>query len=58
MGAINELLSDHIGPSKKIISSKSHPLAGKKPIVIKKKFIVSEKVKLKPRPIKIYEETK
>ena len=55
MGAINELLSDHIGPSKKIISSKKYPLAGKKPTVKKSKFVVSEKIQLKPRPIKIVE---
>lgn len=54
MSAINEPLSVRIGNSKRHIDNK-YPLAGKKPTKRKEKQIVSEPIKLKPRPIKILE---
>lgn len=54
MSAINEPLFVRIGSSKRYIDNK-YPLAGKKPTKRKEKQIVSEPIKLKPRPIKILE---
>ena len=54
MSAINEPLSERVGRSRRIIEPK-YPLAGKKPTKRKEKQIVSEPIKLKPRPIKILE---
>ncbi len=54
MSAINENISERIGPSKRKFEDK-HPLAGKKPTTRKEKPIVSERIKLKPRPIRIHE---
>lgn len=54
MSAINEPLSERVGRSRRIIEPK-YPLAGKKPTTEKTKPVVSERIKLKPRPIKIHE---
>ena len=54
MSAINEPLNIRTTEIKRI-STKKYPLAGKKPLTKKKKPIVSEAVKLKPRPIRIHE---
>lgn len=54
MSTINEPLSTRVGYSKRTTENK-HPLAGKKPIPKIAKPVVSKPIKLKPRPIRIYE---
>ena len=54
MSTINEPISARIGGSKRSFDD-THPLAGKKPTKKIAKLVVSEPIKLKPRPIKILE---